>query len=405
MMMINRRLFLGGTASVAALTALAACAKSSDSGSGGSAEGTLGGASAMNVQERSALKEGGELKMGLTATIANWNSAHVDGNGVDLRNIMYFVSPFVLDWADDGSPTPNPDFLTKMEGTEEDGKTVVTVAVSDKAVWGNGRSWSSEDIKESLTHGMDEKYKWASTDGYDQIEDVEIVDDLTAKITFKSIFPDWTNVVSGVAPKELMSTAEAFNNAMAGEDNFNNDYFAGPFKIDSFDKSQQVVTLVPNEKWWGEKPLLEKVTFRVLDPAAEATAFANKTLDVIDYIISADVYKQCIGREDAEVRQNFGLQWRHFTLNGSTGVLADKAVRQACCAPATVRPSPSPTSPACRWTPPRCCWATASSCRTRRATRTTPRTGATTSRQPRSCWTTPAGPRAPTVSVRRTASA
>ena len=184
-----------------------------------------------------------------------------------------------------------------------------------------------------------------------------------------------------------MSTADAFNNAMAGEDNFNNDYFAGPFKIESFDKSQQVVTLVPNDKWWGEKPLLEKVTFRVLDAAAQATAFANKTLDVIDYIISADVYQQCIGREDAEVRQNYGLQWRHFTLNGSTGVLADKAVRQAllrACNRQAIAESdlaglPVPVSP--------------------------PRERATTSRPPRSCSTTLAGSRAATVSVRRTASA
>lgn len=330
-MMINRRLFLGGTASVATLAALAACAKNKESGSSGAggSEGAQDFATAINKQERSALKEGGELKLALTATIANWNAAHVDGNGVDLRNIMNFVSPYCLLWAEDGTPSPNPDYYSKLEGTEENGKTVVTIGLSDKAVWGNGRKWDSEDIKESLSHGLDEAYKWASTDGFDQVESVEIIDNLTAKVTFKEIFPDWSNLLAGVAPKELMSTPEAFNEAMAGEANFNNDFFAGPFKIESYDKSQQVVTLVPNDKWWGEKPLLEKVTFRVLDPSAEATAFANKTLDVIDYIISADVYQQCIGREDAEVRQNYGLQWRHFTLNGKSGVLADKAVRQA----------------------------------------------------------------------------
>ncbi|WP_244960198.1 ABC transporter family substrate-binding protein [Actinomyces faecalis] len=329
MMMINRRLFLGGTASVAAMAALAACAKSSDSGSASASGGAQEGAKAVNTQERSALQEGGELKMALTATIANWNQATVDGNGVDSRNIMNFVSPYFIEWADDGTPSPNPNFLTKYEAEEVDGKTVATVELNEKAVWGNGRAMDSEDIRESLIHGTDEAYSWASTDGFDQVENVEIVDERSAKITFKSVFPDWTNLLSGFAPKELMSTAEAFNDAMAGEDNFNNDYFAGPFKIEGFDKSQQVVTLVPNDKWWGDKPLLEKVTFRVLDPSAEATAFANKNLDVIDYIISADVYQQCIGREDAEVRQNYGLQWRHFTLNGSTGVLADKAVRQA----------------------------------------------------------------------------
>ena len=147
------------------------------------------------------------------------------------------------------------------------------------------------------------------------------------KFYFKSAFPDWTYIISGTLPKEQVATAEVFNNGMAKT--YNNDWYAGPFKIESYNEAQQVVTLVPNEKWWGDKPLLDKVTFRVLDSAAEATSFANKEIDILDYIISANTYKQAQQRTDAEVRQNFGLQWRHFTLNASSGVLADKAVRQA----------------------------------------------------------------------------
>lgn len=327
--MMNRRMFLGGSASVAALAVLAACAKN-ESATGG-ASGAAGGANAdaVNRKDRSELKEGGELKFAMTATIANWNASHVDGNGVDLRNIMDFVSPFFLDWADDGSFTPNPDFYTKFEAEEVGGKTVVTISLNEKAVWGNGRAMDSEDIRESIIHAKDEAYQWASTDGIDRIENVEIVDERTAKVTFDSVFPDWSSKLSGVSPKELMSTAEAFNNSMAGNGAFNNDYFAGPYKVDSYDEAQQLVKLVPNEKWWGAKPLLDMVSFRVLDASAEATSFANNAIDVVDYIISADVYNQCIGRADAEVRQNFGRQWRHFTLNGTTGVLADKTVRQA----------------------------------------------------------------------------
>lgn len=325
-MMMNRRLFLGGTASVAVLVSLAACAKN-ESPTGGSTGGAS--ASAINLKDRADLKEGGELKFAITATIANWNGSHVDGNGADLRRVMEFVSPYFLDWADDGTPTPNPDFYTKFEATEVDGKTTVTVALNEKAVWGNGRVMDSEDIRESLIHAKDEAYQWASTDGLDRVENVEIVDQRTAKVTFDAVFPDWSNALAGVSPKELMSTAEAFNDAMAGSSAFNNDFYAGPFKVDSYDESQQLIKLVPNEKWWGAKPLLERVSFRVLDAAAEATSFANNAIDVVDYIISADVYNQCIGRGDAEVRQNFGRQWRHFTINGSSGVLADKAVRQA----------------------------------------------------------------------------
>lgn len=323
-MMMNRRMFLAGSASVAAMLALSACSKNgTDSGGGGDA------ANQTNPQERSALKQGGELKFSITATIANWNINHVDGNSVNLRNVLDFASPQVLDYAEDGSFSANPDFLTTFEAAEVDGKTVVTIAFNEKAVWGNGRSWSSEDVKASVEHAKDPEYAWASTDGIDKIESVEIVDDLTAKVTFDSIYPDWANAFALQFPKELYVDAETFNKTMAGSGSFNNDYFAGPFKVDSYDTSQQLITLVPNDLWWGEKPLLDKVTFRVLDSAAEATSFANKALDVLDYIISADVYNQAVARSDAEIRQNFGRQWRHFTINASSGPLADKAVRQA----------------------------------------------------------------------------
>ena len=323
-MMINRRLFLGGSASVAALAVLAACAKNDSSG--GSSDG---GAAGYNPQDRSALKQGGELKFSITSTIANWNRSTVDGNSVNLDNIYAFVAPYVVQWTDEGTPSPNPDFLTVLEAEDTGGKTVVTATLNDKAVWGNGRSIDSEDIRESLIHGTDDKYSWASTDNYDQIENVEIVDPLTAKITFKTIFPDWTNMMSTVAPKELMGKAETFNESMAGNGAFNNDYFAGPFKVESYDESQQLVSLVPNDKWWGDAPLLDKVTFRVLDSAAEATSFANSAIDVISYIISADVYNQATGRSDAEIRQNIGRQWRHFTINASSGPLSEEPVRQA----------------------------------------------------------------------------
>lgn len=318
-MMINRRMFLAGTASAAMLATLAACSGSSESGATA--------AKAVNKVERGSLKQGGTLRFSMTSPVANWNNSTVDGNGVDLRNIYNFVSPGFFDYDDKGEAKPNPNFVTKVEDVTKDGKTTVTMVLNPKAKWNSGRQISPDDFIATIKATQDPSYMWASTDGYDQIEKVEKVDDTTVKFHFKSSFPDWTSIISGTLPKEQVASAEVFNNGMAKT--YNNDWYAGPFKIESYNNAQQLVTLVPNEKWWGDKPLLDKVTFRVLDSAAEATSFANKEIDVLDYIISANTYKQAQQRTDAEVRQNFGLQWRHFTLNASSGVLADKAVRQA----------------------------------------------------------------------------
>ena len=30
-------------------------------------------------------------------------------------------------------------------------------------------------------------------------------------------------------------------------------YWAGPFKVSNWNSSEKVITLAPNDKWWGEK--------------------------------------------------------------------------------------------------------------------------------------------------------
>jgi len=88
---------------------------------------------------------------------------------------------------------------------------VVTVAVNEKATWGNGRKWDSEDIKVFFDHVKDPSYSWASVEGVDKVEKVEIVDKQTAKVTFNSIYPDWSNALAGITPRELMADAKTFN--------------------------------------------------------------------------------------------------------------------------------------------------------------------------------------------------
>ena len=112
-MMINRRMFLAGTASAAMLATLAACSGSSDTGATA--------AKAVNKVERGSLKQGGTLRFSMTSPVANWNNSTVDGNGVDLKNIYNFVSPGFFEYDDKGEAKPNPNFVTKVEDVTKDG--------------------------------------------------------------------------------------------------------------------------------------------------------------------------------------------------------------------------------------------------------------------------------------------
>ena len=108
-MKLNRRMFLATTASAAVLTALAACAKNG-SGSSGSTAG-------VPTAAPDEFQDGGTLRFGIATAPANWNAATVDGNVVDVRLVMKFVAPYVVDWAADGK-------ATRVRFEERDGKKV-----------------------------------------------------------------------------------------------------------------------------------------------------------------------------------------------------------------------------------------------------------------------------------------
>jgi len=125
---------------------------------------------------------------------------------------------------------------------------------------------------------------------------------------------------------ESVKDAKTFNTGWKALDN---DWLSGPFKVESFDNSQKVLTEVPNDKWWGEKPLLDKIIFRAISPDATAAAFANNELDSFDIGPDPDAYQRVKGVSDASIRQAAGPNFRHFTFNTKSGVLTDQKVRQA----------------------------------------------------------------------------
>ncbi|WP_315502998.1 ABC transporter family substrate-binding protein [Actinomyces radicidentis] len=331
-MMITRRLFLGGSASVAALAALAACGSGSSSGSDASATPVKLAASAINKQDRSKLTQGGELRIPLSSMVPNYNPLHIDGGTTDNAAIQDFAGIHNFVYADDGTFTAREEFCKDFKDEEKDGKTVVTMHLNPEAKWNSGDAITYADYQGcwKACNGSDDAFTSvvSSTDGWDHIESIEQgSDEYEMVVTFNSVFPDWSAVLSGtIVPAKLTESPEAFSSWTDASDTSS---WAGPFIVTSADSTKQTVVLEPNDAWWGEKPLLDKVTFKVVDSSATGTAFANKELDVVDTIIDASTYQQCQQRSDGEIRQAAGLQWRHFTMNGASGLLADQKLRQA----------------------------------------------------------------------------
>ena len=203
--------------------------------------------------------------------------------------------------------------------------------LNPKAVWGDGSPVDIDDMTATwkACDGTNKKFECASTQGYDQIASITAgADKSDVTITFKAAYPDWTQPFSspGTLKAESVKDPETFNNGWKA---LNNDWLSGPFKVEGFDNSQKVLTEVPNDKWWGDKPLLDKITYRAISPDATAAAFANNELDSFDIGPDPDAYKRVQRVSDASIRAAAGPNFRHFTFNTKAGVLTDQKVRQA----------------------------------------------------------------------------
>jgi peptide/nickel transport system substrate-binding protein len=314
---------------IAALT-LTACSGSNEEApsAGGSAE--VGTTNDINPQDRVNLQQGGSLRLALNDFPPNFNSLHIDGNTGDVGSLMRSTMPRAFRIAADGSATVNTDFFTSVELTRTDPQ-VVTYTINPEAVWSDGTPITWEDIKSQIdaTSGKDKGFAIAATNGSDRVEKVERgVDDRQAVITFAKPWSDWKGMFAGstvLLPKSSTATPDAFNKAQLS----NPGPSAGPFIISNLDRGAQRITLTRNPKWWGEQPLLDSITYLVLDDAARIPALQNKTIDASG-LATLDEMQIARRTEGITIRRTPGLAWYHFTFNGAKGrILEDPALRRA----------------------------------------------------------------------------
>ncbi|QAY63919.1 ABC transporter family substrate-binding protein [Xylanimonas allomyrinae] len=278
-----------------------------------------------NTQDRDALQQGGTLTLDTSEIGPNWNSFSTDGNTLYMAHMWQLYQPQLWDYDVSGNPTPNPDYLTKVEVTSED-PLVVTYDVNPKATWNDGTpiDWTAFEATWKTQSGQTEGYNPPSTTGYDQVKSVEQGKDAKqAVVTFSEPFYPY-QVLFGNLENPKAVDVDTYTQGWVN--NPHNEWAAGPFKVDSFDDTQ--ATFVPNDKWWGDKPLLDKIQFKVMDPSASINAFQNGEIDVTD-VTSADRLKVAQGMDNTTVRVNYALSSAVVTLNTKADALKDQAVREA----------------------------------------------------------------------------
>lgn len=197
---------------------------------------------------------------------------------------------YSVEKAGDGWAAVPTSLLTGAPTLVTSPKQVVTYTINPAAKWSDGTPITSKDFKFTWEQVATGSNIYDRT-GYDKIESVDDSRPDTVVVTFKEPYADWRTTLFGgnygIYPAHLVKDHAELNDGYT--------WSAGPWKLDHWTKGTEWV-LVPNENYWGEKPKLDKVIFKLIsDTSAEFQAFkAGEVLaiypqpqvDAVDQIVA-----------------------------------------------------------------------------------------------------------------------
>jgi peptide/nickel transport system substrate-binding protein len=325
------------TATAAALVAAIALVVSAcGGGSSGQGGGTtvvapdqqLQGQNDINPAPRDQLRDGGDLRWPLDQMPDNFNRLQIDGTLGGNNEVMSAVMPTSHRTLPDASVEVDTDYFTSIELTSDEPQ-VITYTIRPEATWDDGTpiTWQDLQAQWQAMNGTNPAFEVSTTTGYEDIASVERgVDDKQAVVTFARPFGEWRSVFNPIYPASTTTDPATFNDGWINAVPTS----AGAFRFESVDTTAQTITLVRNEKWWGDRAKLDRIIFRVVERGALADALANNEIDW--YAIGSDVnlFVRAQGIPGTDIRQAIEPSYNHITFGGAPGaVLADPALRRA----------------------------------------------------------------------------
>jgi peptide/nickel transport system substrate-binding protein len=322
---ISRRQVLQGGGLVAAGVLVAACG---GSGSRLAPNTQTVGHTDINPQPRDRVRDGGVLRMPLSALPDNFNYNQYDGSSTTTLDISRAVLPYPFVATADGGMRLNTDFFTSIEVTSRSPQAV-TYTIHPKATWSDGTpvNWRDLQAMWRALNNTNPAYLVAGTVGYSDIASVTRgVDDKQAVVTFARPFGEWRTLFDPFTPASVNSSPHAFNTAWKT----GMPVSAGPFAVASVDQTSHTVTLKRNPRWWGTQPKLDQILYRGMDLSAAPDALANNEIDLYETGSSIDSYRRGQATAGAQIRNAPSRTYNCLILNGASGApLADPRIRRA----------------------------------------------------------------------------
>lgn len=310
---------------VAAL-ALAGCAD------GGTARPTIPSAYAgkidINPMAAAELRDGGELRWPLEYIPDSFNRYQPTGTSHQTEMVTDALMPRAFRTAPDGKPKLDTEYLVSADLTNQLPQTV-TYVIQPAATWSDGTpiTWRDFEAQWKALTGAYPGEQTVREPGYGEIASVTRgSDDKHVVVTFADQFPEWQGLFSPLYPASTNANPAVFNTGWLRKIPTT----AGPFKVQEVNALGNTVTVVRNERWWGPRPKLDKITFKVVLPADLPDALLRNEIDFYPVETSGERLRRAQTTPGVVIRQATERGYDELIVNGGPGaILADVQLRRA----------------------------------------------------------------------------
>ena len=282
----------------------------------------------INAQSTSRLKTGGALLLPIAHEPTQFNPWHRDGNEPDINQMMSASLPMLLNSDDQGKLTANKNYISSFTQTRSSPQTL-RIVLNPKAMWSDGKKIALADFVGMLRAlgGKNPNFEILSSEGYSSIKSISAGKNANEVIiTMSKPYPDWQELFSPLLPASLTKDPANFNGTWRAKPLVS----AGPFMFDSINREQGSISWVRNPNWWGVKPLLDNVTYRILPTESQLAALTNDEINYLDFTDNATVIRQVRNNLKYSINSVASSEkWEQIAINSKNPILSDLSVRQA----------------------------------------------------------------------------
>lgn len=194
-----------------------------------------------------------------------------------------------------------------------------TFTLREGVAFSNGEPFTAESVVAAFEYYLDDETATQEKNKIAMISDVVAEDDLTVVFTLSEPVATFAAGIAWVKMLDVASLDTIDKNPIG----------TGPYVVESF-TPDDTLTLVPNENYFGDAPVLDEITIvKAAESTAAVTGLRSGDIDVLWSVPQGDVAQFEGGGDISLVRPENPSQWPSWEVDTTSPPFDDVRARQA----------------------------------------------------------------------------